>query len=122
VEITEPLDGETVEHITQVRGTFADVPADRNIWVVVQPHLAPQFHPQPKAIMNRPKSEWWATAYFGESSSTSIGEQFEVIVVLADAEGSQAFEDYLRQAEQAGSYKGLAFLPDGVESYDQMIV
>ena len=122
VEITEPVDGGTVEYITNVRGTFANVPADRDIWVVVQPHLAPQFHPQPRAIIDRPKGEWWATAYFGASPSTNIGEKFDVIVVLADADGSQAFKDYLSQVEQTGSKKGLAFLPDGVESYDHITV
>ncbi len=122
VEITEPADGGTVEHKTQVGGTVADLALGRDIWVFVQPHLAPQFHPQPKAITNREKGEWWATAYFGTSPSTNIGEQFEVIVTVADRGGSQAIEDYLRQAEQTGSWPGLAFLPDGVEMYDQITV
>lgn len=122
VEITNPTDGGEVVHSTQVRGTSSNISPDQDIWLVVQPHLAPQFHPQPGPVAQGQDGEWIGTAFFGESPSRNIGEGFELIVVLATREASQAFREYLDQSSRTGSFPGLAFLLDGTEIEDQITV
>jgi hypothetical protein len=89
--------------------------------LIVQPHLAPTFHPQ-NAPAIASDGEWSAIVYFGESPSRNIGERFELIAISANEEGSRAIAAYLEQAAEDGSFPGLAFLPEGTELQDQITV
>jgi hypothetical protein len=120
-EITSPSDGARVYHETRVSGDFRNLSQDQDIWVMVQPHLSPQFHPQENAVKTA-DGQWFADAYFGEQPSSNVGERFELIIVAATQETSQAFLDYLAEAKETGSFPGLAFLPEGATILDQITV
>jgi len=115
VTIDMPAKGGVIDHTFKVTGSFSNLPPGASIWVLVQSHDAPQYHPQSGPAIELSGGQWSTIAYAGESPFKSIGEQFEVIVVVADREASMAFLDYLREYQQMGSYPGMTFLPEGAE-------
>ena len=121
VQITDPADGSQVGEKVEVQGTYSNVPSDQDIWVIVQPQLAPRFHPQLGPALRRER-EWSAVAYLGEDPPQGTSEKLDIIVVLATRDASRAFNDYLDEAEKKGSFPGLHQLPEGVEIKDRATV
>lgn len=123
VTITSPIDGASVAHTELVTGTHSNAPPDHQLWLIVQPHLAPRYHPQLAPLVQRQDGVWSGFAYFGEDPSTNAGEQFQLIVVLATRAASEEFQRYLDQSETVESFEGLPFLPEeGMEMVDQITV
>lgn len=120
-EITSPSSGALVGFETRVSGDFRNLSQGQDIWVIVQPHLSPQFHPQGRAVKTA-EGQWSGVAYFGEQPASNVGEEFELIIVAATQNMSQAFVDYLAEAEKTGSFPGLAFLPEEATILDQITV
>jgi len=78
-----PAEGGVVDHTFKVTGSFSNLPPGASIWVLVQPHDAPQYHPQSGPAIELSGGQWSTIAYAGESPFKNIGGQFEVTVVVA---------------------------------------
>lgn len=122
VQILNLKEGDPVEHTQEVRAVAAGFPDGVEFWVVVQPLLAPQYHPQPGPVARSADGQFLSVAYFGESALKASGEKFILLIVSASSTGGQAFRNYLSQAKSRGTYPGLPGLPAGTQPTAQITV
>jgi len=116
-QFTNLHNGSRVSFTQQVTGLVSGIPAGMDIWLVVQPLLAPQYWPQsgPLLIVG---GQFHTVAYFGPSSAFSRGEEFNLIIVSAPQDASQRFREFLQEPQAAG----LSALPDGAQPLTQILV
>jgi hypothetical protein len=104
-----------VGYTHSVAGKAPVLPPGTEYWLVIQPRKAPQFHPQQGPIVPSPMDgAWLATAYFGESETTNVGETFIVTLVVANQTTVATYRNYLAKAERDRRYPGLSSLMGGV--------
>ena len=116
VTIASPQDGSRAGIVVPVEGRSAHIGSDRSIWLFVQPHLAPKFHPQPGPVPRRLTGEWSGRVQLGDPShEPAEGEKFDVLAVLTTRQASAVIERYLARSARSGSYPGLDVLPAGAE-------
>lgn len=123
VEITYPLDGDSVPMTAEIKGTFKDVPGGSELWIMVFPHGVNRNFPQDKRdlpLMMMANGDWTAQAIVG--SSMDSGRQFKLFAVLADEAANEEILDYLDRCKENKSWPGLEALPDGADIYDYVTV
>ena len=118
-QITEPADGDdNLGHENDVRATCSDVPDSRYIWVLVYSHNDHNYYPQP-GPMRKSGSQYSGKAYLGIAGTgkdKGIGDEFEIIVALADATANAKLQS------AAANHEGWSVLPDGIEEKDSITV
>jgi hypothetical protein len=118
VAITSPVDGAQVLQSTTVKGTYSsDTLAD--IWVLVYATNG-RWYPQSRdACRGRPalksNGQWQTPTVFGDKNR-NVGEPFDTLAVLANAQASVFFSTILTQWCDNGRYLGLVTieLPQGI--------
>ena len=103
-----------------VRGTSQAVPSGAKVWVVVYPHEAGRYYPQNNPAEVDAKGNWTSQTYVGIEAD--VGAKFDLLAVLADQDGQDAFERYLRDARDKPDWAGLEQLPDGVTLHHRIEV
>jgi hypothetical protein len=124
--ITSPVSGTQVAQSTRVRGTYSsDTLAD--IWVLVYATNG-RWYPQSRdACRGRPalkaNGQWETPTVFGDKDK-NVGEPFDTIAVLADAQASKSFSEMLQEWCQMKKYPGLITieLPQGIAEKDRVRV
>jgi hypothetical protein len=120
VKITQPVEGATVDQTQMVRGTSQAVPEGHAIWVVLYVQKVGRYYPQNQAADVQPNGGWSSMTYIGVPSD--VGLKFDLIAVLVDKEGQDAFARYLVNAKNKSDYAGLEQLPNGATVYDRVSV
>ena len=101
-------------------GTASNIPENKHLWLVVYSTKVGLYYPQQSEIIPSGNNEWRLTVYVG-TPDLGVGEQFDLLLVFVDEEGSQAFQDYLNNAAETGEYPGMN-LPAGCEIIDSITV
>lgn len=116
-------DGGTYPCMNIAKGTYAEG-IEGQIWVVVG--RGSRYHVQDYQGQRPPMSEgrWRSEVRLGncEELDKGRGEEFQILVVVADDQASQTFEDYLEAGRQTGDYSGLEALPEGAEEHVRLFV
>ena len=120
VKITEPSEGTKVAQTQMVKGTSQKIPDSQVVWVVLFVHNVGRYYPQNQRADIQANGDWASVSYIGVPKD--IGLKFDVIAVLADKEGQNAFNKYLVDAKDKSDYAGLERLPDGATIYDRVSV
>jgi len=120
VKITSPHDGATVEISEMVRGSSQNIPEGDVIWVVVYPHIVGNYYPQNDPNDIQTNGDWASLVSIGIEED--IGRKFDILAVLLDEAGQDAFSDYLVQAEGKKTWPGLERLPEGTVICDRITV
>ena len=120
VKITEPATGARVDPTEMVKGTSQKIPEGQAVWVVVFVPKVGRYYPQNNAADVQANGDWASVSYFGVPSD--VGLKLELLAVLVDHEGQNAFTTYLADARDKKSYPGLEHLPLGVTIYDRVSV
>lgn len=120
VEITYPYDGANVEIGELVRGTSEKIPKGQAIWIIVYPYLFDRYYPQNNPAAVQVNGDWISLTFIGIEED--VNKKFDIIVVLADKRAQDAFNAYLKQAEDTGIWSGLERLPEGATIYDSTTV
>lgn len=79
-----------------------------------------RYYPQNQAADVQPSGGWASMTYIGVPSD--VGLKFELIAVLVDKEGQDAFNKYLVNAKNKSDYAGLEQIPNGAIVYDRVSV
>jgi len=99
------LGPEVGEDVPLVKGTYSNIPADRQLWLVI--FIGSNFFPQDGPAVLLPDRTWnYGTIHFGGPGD------FIVYAVLADVEASSLFRQSVKQL------KSMPQLPAGAEVYD----
>jgi hypothetical protein len=99
---------------------------EQPIWPVV--YVARKYYPQDQSGGSAPKAngKWVGTVRFGdcdEPPPANRGVVFQLIIVAADQQCNQAFDDYLAEARAGNSgFSGMPSLPAGCREYVRITV
>ena len=110
IEIIVPVDGSSVNWVTEVKGTYKRVPEGQNILVFISSHVIDPdlWYPRAVASINT-NGTWIATCFVGRKIS-SPGTKFDIGVILV---GKERIEDLLKEIESVDDIKPVA-LPDKI--------
>ena len=87
VEITNPLNGDTVPNDITVSGTMTgDLGPDQFLWLLVGKQANDQWWPQGGNRIVPIKGKWAKSALIGGGPSLDNGKQFEIAVMLVNEE------------------------------------
>lgn len=109
-----------VDPAQMVRGTSQAVPDGQAIWVVLFVQKVGRYFPPNQAADVQPNGGWASMTYIGVPSD--VGLKFDLIAVLVDKQGQDAFNKYLVNAKNKSDYAGLEQLPNGATVYDRVSV
>lgn len=93
-----------------VEGTYDSIDDGLDIWVLVHVHNNDRFYPQSDdacagQVIAQNGDTWDVTAYLGALGDSA--EWFDIVVVLADAGGTAAFQHKLQEG-CSGSFTGMS--------------
>ena len=110
VEVTQPVQNATVGREMLVKGT-ASIPSGYYVWVLARRHdFAPLWWPQREAAVDPRTKEWQAIAAFGEPRD--VGWEFDVGVIVVDAESHARLVAYWTRAMTTGDWTKPMQIPD----------
>lgn len=96
VTITSPLSGSSEPRQVAVEGTSCHIPQGEDLWVLVVPDAdASHYYPQPGPATVSSSGDWNGSAYAGQDLPVEVGKGFELVIVLADPQGSAAIRTHL---------------------------
>ncbi len=99
--ILSPSPGAAVASGVVVSGNAGAIPAGSRLWLVVHPMNGVGWWPQGEPVVPVPPSgTWQQKAFLGGP----VGQRFQIALVLASADASLAFEQYLERAATTGDY------------------
>lgn len=129
--ITSHQDGDKVARVTTLMGECPQE-IDDAVWIFVanKPPLVEEilYYPQsmnPSIGESTPKinGKWEMKVIFGGIDPNHVGEPFDILLTVADAQASQSISDYLiRCHENNRTYIGLEDLPKGVTVVERIEV
>jgi len=119
--ITQPQGGSFPRSVV-VRGTYANLPHDHNIWLLVYCHTVNKYYPQSPSIRLFETSEWQGQAFIGREGGQDKGRSYDIIVALADETAHRKLMQYWEQAKATQDHRGLDVLPDSLRFYDHVTV
>jgi hypothetical protein len=120
VKITQPVNGDSVEHTEVVRGTSQKIPDEQKIWIVVFVQKAGRYYIQNNPADVQANGEWTSLTYFGIPKD--VGLKFDILAVTADNDAQAAFSRYLNEARDRNDYPGLEQVPKGTTTHDRITV
>ena len=117
IKIISPVNGQIVNQIETIRGTYRNVPSDFRIWIVVYSHSDRVFYPhQSHAIITNQGN--WVSYNVNIGSSVDSGEEFDIIALLVDNKAQEKFEQC--NSRLIGCW--LNILPNGTKEFDEITV
>jgi hypothetical protein len=116
IHITAPYNDQTINFRLEVKGNYKEIPADQTLWVVVAPFRTPLYYPQQDPAIIQPNGTWTSLTFVG--TAADAGQAFDILLVLVNQPGEQAFTDYLAGNPQ----NGLNGFPPGVTIVDKVTV
>ena len=119
INITGPSEGDKIPRSITVTGTISgDLPDNRYMWVVVQPHVSSGWWPQTGRI--RPVGgNWYVQAWIGVEKD--IGKNFDIAVILVNKDSDLFYQHYLERGKETGDYPEIP-LQDDASIYDLITV
>ena len=115
-QLAGPPNGSKVSHQELVTGVVRDLQPGTQAWIVVWPALEGAYWPQGEFPMDK-SGGFRSVAYFGQSAAKNVGEQFILLLVVADPTASAQFRAFLK-----APYRGMRDLPRGAQTLDQRTV
>ena len=116
LHITSPFNDQVINLRQQVKGNYKELSGGQMLWVVVAPFHTSNYYPQQNPAILQPDGTWSSLTFVG--SAGDAGRAFDILLVLVDAQGQQAFNNYLSDTNQ----HGLNGLPPGVTIVDKVTV
>jgi hypothetical protein len=120
IEVTNLQDNSPVELYQVVEGTGRRIPETRQLWLIVYSHSAKRYYPQvdhPLPVFVG--KEWRGSVTFGLPGDCT--DTYDLLVVLADANAHQDFQDYAIDSYRAQEgFPGIDALPDGIKVYQRI--
>jgi hypothetical protein len=122
VNIAYPMNGSTASQLITVQGTSKDLPAGKAIWAIVYVHSNSFYYPMPAAVVVKPDGSWQTQVTLG--GPTDNGQQFDIIMTVADQYGQATLVAYNQDAEKnhPNNYPGIPQIPAGVVPYSIITV
>lgn len=117
IQLTSVQNGDQVSAVTQLSGTYSNLPAGYSIHVIIQPQSqgGVQF-PMPQYALvnaNSPSGEWTIEGRFGQGEALMNRESYSISLVAAD--------ESAREELSALAETGFQELPAGVIPFPQSI-
>ena len=92
VAINLPTNGSTANHSATVMGTSQNIPNGKAIWLLVYVPKVHLYYPMPAPAAVNSAGDWYSFATLGGSSD--IGDEFDIIAVVADQPAQNTIIDY----------------------------
>jgi|GEM_PF-2703934 len=121
LSITSPANNTQVGYNPTVTGKVGQIAKGQKLWVVVYAHQTNRYYPQSGCLTPQSNANWSCKAYLG-TQSTSKGQKFDILAVLADQDANSAFVQYQSYSQQAKTNTGLTQLPSGIVAQNQVTV
>jgi hypothetical protein len=119
ITITDPSDGDQTPRSVMFKGTISgDLPDDQYMWVVVHPQVSAGWWPQTGRISPY-GGKLYVQTWIGLDES--VGEEFDILVVLANEDSNQYYEDYIERGKETENWPEIS-LPTGASIYDQITI
>jgi hypothetical protein len=119
--ITDPPGGAVGVQV-MVRGTYANLPDNATMWLLVYSHTSNRYYPQSNLVTRFETGGWQSQILVGREGTQDAGQRFDIVAALADQDAHHQLLQYLEQAAKNGDYSGLVDLPDRLQLYDQVTV
>ena len=117
--IDEPSDkSDGLGYPLTVKGKAANCPSGYHLWVVVHPVLSSGYWPQSGEIFPSPRDNSWEVKVWLGEVKKGIGEDFQIILGLANDEAHKYFVKYLEDGPKQGFPEKP--IPDGVIQIDRI--
>jgi len=116
--LTGLRDGSTVAFNQLVSGVVTGLAPNTEAWIVVEPVSAPAFWPQPGPLALGPTGAFRTSVYFGASAAQNIGDQFIVLLVVADHAANSLFQSFVI----SNPSMGMSRLPSRLPTLAQVTV
>lgn len=110
IKITTPINLQRVDILIPVRGTYQDLPAGQEIWILVYPLEVGKYYPQDQ-VEYLDNNRWSSSATIGLNGEK--GKSFYIYAVLADKQAQQVLKDYTEQAKNTNDSPGMPELVEG---------
>jgi hypothetical protein len=112
ISILYPQNGQRCPHSVPISGTVTNLPTDKELWVVKEPHRG-NYHPDVGPAIVK-EEEWRSVAFIGNRGmGADTNLEFLLHIVLASHETGRQFQDYLDIAHKTDSWIGVPTLYDG---------
>lgn len=117
VVITSPTQGTKLGEFITVRGTAANIPAGKELWLFVQEDGVEGYYPQNMTpIMVFGDRTWSVGIHIGQPSDPiATGKTFQLFPALIDHNDSEAHSVIQTFFNQTGAYNPIFPLPSGIE-------
>jgi hypothetical protein len=120
VAINRPIEGSLANYSTTVSGTSQNIPNGQTIWLVVQVPKVNRYYPMIAPVAIDSTGNWYSFATLGGPSD--IGDQFNVIAVVANKTAQDNFIEYNINSMNANNFPGTVALPAGAIEYSKVQV
>lgn len=111
VRITDPINGEKIEHQITVHGTSQNIPKGDAIWIVIYEYADTNYYPMLFPAVIQASGDWTSRALVGGNNDSV--NSYDIIAVVADPAAQQEFINYILNAN--GIYSGKPMLPIGAQ-------
>lgn len=96
-----------------ISGYISGTLPEWTLWTFVQSRRDQRYYPQAEAIPTGPSAAWSVMGWTGKEPSVQEGDEFNIVIALADESATQELWLYMRQAAETGRWNGFAELPPG---------
>ena len=124
LEITQPVDGDTISMVTTFKGISPELPAGSTIWICSLPANEFIIHWQATTFRMVQESglRWQASVWVGTDSPIETGREYQILAVVADERATQELQAFREKCEAAGIGPIMLNLPEGTEIHAQITV
>lgn len=107
VNITYPSNASKVNMYENVIGSAENIPDGYHIWIFGYSHSSGMYYPRPESVEFSNNVEWSLSSPMQIGSEKSVGNQYDIIAVLANKEDDIELTSYIENCEQNGEWPGM---------------
>ena len=107
--ILSPQSGEQLSHSFAVEGDLSAIPGDHHVWIVGQ--VGNLLFPKEPEIPSQDRR--WSQEVV--EAGAPPGERFVLALLMVEAEGQRAIEDWLNRGKRGEGFPGLERIPGSVK-------
>jgi len=120
VRITDPQEKAEVAIEEMVKGTSKNIPASREIWLVLYSHPVRRYYPQDRPAEMETTGNWASPCTIGIRENTGV--KFDILAVLTDARLGQVFRNYHSESAKNANWPGMEKLPEAAKIHHRITV
>jgi len=118
-QIIEPKNGEAIEMYTPFLMDYNNLPTNSYVWVVIQvPKYGTAYLWDNDELKSRHNEAGAVNSPLLVGNSTSVGDVFNIIVLLVDEKVNFSFQEYQNQCRNIGQCNGILLPETGIQLLD----